>query len=35
VEKAVAMFPSASRAPVARSVAKIIMYMSDNMEDAK
>jgi len=35
VEKAVTLFPSEARAEVARSVAKIIMDMSEKMEDSK
>nr|WP_319473056.1 hypothetical protein [uncultured Sphaerochaeta sp.] len=35
VEKAVTMFPAQARAEVARSVAKVIMDMSENMEEEK
>lgn len=35
VEKAVTMFPAQARAEVARSVAKVIMDMSEKMEDGK
>lgn len=35
VEKSVVMFPAEARAAVARSVAKIVMDMSDNMEGEK
>lgn len=35
VEKSIVMFPAEARAAVARSVAKIVMDMSDNMEGGK